>query len=512
MYIFNIEILTCRLLEADFHSRKTWFIFYAPVEKVLIAQNLFNRCSMEPENNKKKELSTNNRQAAFLVLWSKQQSGDLKDGSFGEVAKLFGVHKSTISRLWRAMNKKIEDNMLEAGEAGDGEFNVNQLLTDMEFFRSGKFNRGRPKKWDRSTMKEEIRRIPLGERTNWRALSVNVGIPKSTLHDMRRQGTFKRHSSALKPRLTEENKLARIEHVLEEIDPTTIDGRREAKYKNMHDRVDVDEKWFYLTRDGARYILTDVEDGDENHKNKEDEPTRRVRHKGYVTKVLFFCAQARPRWDPNRNQMWDGKLGLWPVGKWRPAARTSVNRPAGTLVWENETVDRTKYRQILLQQVVPAIKDKWPRGTFNASNFIIRIQQDGAGAHIRPDDELFEAGLQELGMQNKVLLYSQPANSPDTNINDLGFFRALQSLYERRAPKDVNELIEYVQETYNDYSYAKINKIWLSLMAVYNKILEHHGDNNFQLPHLGKDRLTRLGQLPDVLEVSEIAYDRLADN
>ena len=107
MYIFNIEILTCRLLEADFHSRKTWFIFYAPVEKVLIAQNLFNRCSMEPENNKKKELSTNNRQAAFLVLWSKQQSGDLKDGSFGEVlAKLFRVHKSTISQLWRAMNKK----------------------------------------------------------------------------------------------------------------------------------------------------------------------------------------------------------------------------------------------------------------------------------------------------------------------------------------------------------------------------------------------------------------------
>ena len=49
-------------------------------------------------------------------------------------------------------------------------------------------------------------------------------------------------------------------------------------------------------------------------------------------------------------------------------------------------------------------------------------------------------------------------------------------------------------------------------MAVYNEILEHHGDNNFRLPHLGKDRLTRLGQLPDVLEVSEIAYDRLADN
>ena len=56
------------------------------------------------------------------------------------------------------------------------------------------------------------------------------------------------------------------------------------------------------------------------------------------------------------------------------------------------------------------------------------MQQDGAKLHIHPTDEAFLAGLAALGVENKLLLYTQPANSPDTNINDLGFFRALQSM------------------------------------------------------------------------------------
>ena len=39
---------------------------------------------------------------------------------------------------------------------------------------------------------------------------------------------------------------------------------------------------------------------------------------------MFLCAQARPRWDNNANQMWDGKIGIWPIGEYVPAARTSV--------------------------------------------------------------------------------------------------------------------------------------------------------------------------------------------
>ena len=48
------------------------------------------------------------------------------------------------------------------------------------------------------------------------------------------------------------------------------------------------------------------------------------------------------------------------------------------------------------------------------------MQQDGAKSHIHPTDEAFLAGLAALGVANKPLLYTQPANSPHTNISRRG--------------------------------------------------------------------------------------------
>ena len=158
---------------------------------------------------------------------------------------------------------------------------------------------------------------------------------------------------------------------------------------------------------------------------------------------------------------------------------------------------------------MPAIVEKWPRRDWNNNRFIIRMQQDGAKSHIHPTDEAFLAGLAALGVENKLLLYTQPANSPDTNINDLGFFRALQSMFHRLCPNDEQQIIEYVQETYNEYDYKKINYIWLTLMGCYNEIIRCHGDNNYKVPHLGKERLDRRGELPTVLPVIEEALDLL---
>jgi hypothetical protein len=81
--------------------------------------------------------------------------------------------------------------------------------------------------------------------------------------------------------------------------------------------------------------------------------------------------------------------------------------------------------------VIPAIKDKWPRQSWNDNTVVIRIQQDGESAHISPDDEGFNTGLVEQQVHNKILLYTQPATrSPecDTNhINDLVFFPLYRS-------------------------------------------------------------------------------------
>jgi hypothetical protein len=98
-------------------------------------------------------------------------------------------------------------------------------------------------------------------------------------------------------------------------------------------------------------------------------------------------------WDWKIGRLEDWKIGIWPIGEYIPVARISVNRPAGTSVWKNQKVNKDKCREQLLEKVIPAIKDNWPRQLWNDNTVVIRIQQDGASAHISPDDEGFNAGL-----------------------------------------------------------------------------------------------------------------------
>jgi len=74
------------------------------------------------------------------------------------------------------------------------------------------------------------------------------------------------------------------------------------------------------------------------------------------------------------------------------------------------------------------------------------------------------------------------------------------------------EIIRYVREAYRDYPYNKINRIWLSLMACMNETIDCHGDNDYKIPHLGKERLERLNELPVTLPVTYTALELLENN
>ena len=54
---------------------------------------------------------------------------------------------------------------------------------------------------------------------------------------------------------------------------------------------------------------------------------------------------------------------------------------------------------------------------------------------------------------------------------------------------EVGELIRMVEEVYRDYPHDRVNKIYLTLMTVMNEIVKSNGDNNYKIPHLGKDAL-----------------------
>jgi hypothetical protein len=148
----------------------------------------------------------------------------------------------------------------------------------------------------------------------------------------------------------------------------------------------------------------------------------------------------------------------------------------------------------------------------------VKIQHDGAPAHTsKAFKERWEDLIISLVLEGilphalKATLITQPANSPDVNLNDNGFFNAFEARQRRYALANAKELIDIVLKVWEAYPTNKINPMWLSLQANLNEIMEHHGGNDYAIPHLSKEKLERLGLLPTVLQVSPRTIGLLED-
>ena len=308
-----------------------------------------------------------------------------------------------------------------------------------------------------------------------------MGVSKTTVQHWIVASTICVHSNSLKPILTEENKLARLlmaNHFQDPKDP--------SKYQDMCDRIHLDEKWFFLTQEKEHYLLL----------LDEKNPKHCVKHKSHITKVMFLCTVARLCFNPSAKSWWDRKLGIWPIRDWEPAKWGSKNRPKGVLVWKNKMVTKNVYRELLINQLILAILEKWPRR--DRTSTTIYIQQDGLKNHICEDDKEFNNALMEQDIDAK--LYTQTPNSPDVNLLDLGLFRAIQS-FNNASPKNEEELIQSVKDTYKNYPGHKLNRMWLTLQSRFNQIILHHGENDYSIEHISKAKLEWQGQLPDILDV-----------
>jgi len=100
----------------------------------------------------------------------------------------------------------------------------------------------------------------------------------------------------------------------------------------------------------------------------------------------------------------------------------------------NTSITRDVIREFMINQVLPAIRAKWPREDVGNPIF---IQQDNAPSHLKLDHPLFCEHAKRDGFH--IRLISQPPNSPDFNILDLGFFRAIQAIqYKKNATGSVH--------------------------------------------------------------------------
>lgn len=284
---------------------------------------------------------------------------------------------------------------------------------------------GRPRKYTAVQIDTMLRSVPVNQRATLRSTSSAIGIPNSALHrHLAWNSGIQRVSVSLKSYLTPDNMNERLRFSLTLVD--TKPRSTELRFDAMYDRVFVDEMWFHICKSRTRYYL-----GRSEKKNH-----RTAKNKNFVTKVVFLCAVARPRYCHSTKTWFDGKLGLWPFVEMQPAKRTSKYRVRGTMKMRSVNVSASVYKESIINKVIPSIKQKWPGLlwwlTYWVYNFYdvfvvgasrsILIQQDNASAHGVNLARAVQA-FNSDGNWNIRLDY-QPPNSPDLDILDLASLTA----------------------------------------------------------------------------------------
>ncbi|KAK9733651.1 hypothetical protein RND81_04G081700 [Saponaria officinalis] len=426
----------------------------------------------DPSSKNNPTLTEKEKNEISLQMHLHCHHGNLEHGFLKELESKYGVSRWTIHRLWKVVHQSIVD-----GEAPylkpKFKGSINSLALDIE----------------------KVRNADLSSRMNLNGLACILGCSYSTAQRSVCKGKVRSHTNAVKPLLSKENMENRLKFVLSKIKPESLP--QNPTFEGMYDYVHIDEKWFYMTRTFQRYYLLP----------EEENPHRTCKSKKFIEKIMFMAAVARPRFDSDGTCTFNGKIGIFPFSVEVPAQRASKNRARGVLVTKPiESITKEVVKQYLLQKVIPAIKDKWPAG----SNKHIIIQQDNAKTHISGDDPEFLKVAQADGFD--IVLQCQPSNSPDLNINDLGFFRVIQTIQHEKSPKTVRELINAVEVAFNETNDVTLNYVWLSLMFYMNEILSDKGNNKYKLPHMNKKRLSRLGILPThVCPNKEVVLERLAE-
>ena len=191
----------------------------------------------------------------------------------------------------------------------------------------------------------------------------------------------------------------------------------------------IDESWMcFKHNDGKVYRMDEVE----------TEELPQCGHKSHIEKIMFLAALARPR--PELG--FDGKICMVPVVEMRPAKRSSVNRPKGTMEMRNVSMNEEVYHNLFTKGIpelgIKAVFDQIEEKMWWMKGKVLKIQQDGATPHtaLNSVKDLEAAGSDDTSVPIEdrwtIKFVAQSPNSPDLNICDLGFLEEVH-IQERNA-------------------------------------------------------------------------------
>ncbi|ETV78383.1 hypothetical protein H257_07943 [Aphanomyces astaci] len=319
--------------------------------------------SSQPSSASSRGLRTlrhDDRVAIYESLLESSSNGRLPRGAFVQHAQTHQCHWKTISRVWTRAQESLRRGSLTADVASK----IREI-------------------------KMAVQGVDMYARQTLRALWAHSGIPKTTLvQHMRDEKNLRARASYVRPHLTDANAVTRMKHAMSFLQPTSSGNQ---VFADMNSYIHVDEKWFFLTKVKRKFYAY----------SDEVVPASRVKSKRFITKVMFLAAVARPRYDFQKKSMFDGKIGIWPFVVQLPAQRNSKNRVKGTMLTVPQSVTSDVYRAMILDNVVPAIKEKMPR---NGQGGTIYMQQDNASPHNGVTSKM----LLERGVQGIVTINQPP--------------------------------------------------------------------------------------------------------
>ncbi|CAM9420748.1 unnamed protein product [Discosporangium mesarthrocarpum] len=235
--------------------------------------------------------------------------------------------------------------------------------------------------------------------------------------------------------------------------------------------------WFYVMKDGKGIYL---------HPEEDAPKLPRAQNKRFITKVMFLAAVARPRMISD-GVWFNGKFCIWPIADTVSAMRSSKNHKKGTIMLKPVTVNEERYKELMIDKASPQSRRECldHQVTRSSCSRMVQSRTRGGGG--------MEAIQAKAG--DSIILETQPANSPDLNVNDLRFLHSIQQL-EDVSVSFPEDLVEATMEAFYVYPRETLERVWQSLLAVLGEVLGSMGDNSYKLPHLGKENLCRAGKLP----------------
>lgn len=363
------------------------------------------------ENHRRKEMTKDMRKQVYQALLARSNNGRLHKKDTQIVANQFDLHLRSVQRVWNRGKIQLANSVpVVVASLKKGRVGRKAIPIDLEVLRN----------------------IPLKDRMTLEDVCAKLNMSKWKVLRYLKQGLLRRHSSSIKPFLTEGNKKTRLKFCIDMI-KRGLNG--DPSFRDFFDFVVIDEKWFYLSQKSEKYYLLP----------EEDDPHRTCKNKNYIPRLMFLTVCARPRFRDGQC-IFDGKIGCFPLVNYEPAIRGNaiIGRVRGDMVMKPiQSITRDVIREFMINKVLPAIRAKWPREDVRNP---IYIQQDNAPSHLKLDDPLFCEAAKQDGFDIRIIC--QPPNSPDFNILDLGFFRAIQTIQYKKNARTIQELVPAVQEVF----------------------------------------------------------------